>query len=42
MLKDARAKLATQSDWIKARRTHIRDALARLDKDFDAVAAKAQ
>ncbi len=42
MLKEARARLATQSDWIKARRAHIRDALARLDKDFDAVAAKAQ
>ena len=42
MLKEARARLATQSDWVQERRTHIRVALARLDKDFAAIAAKAQ
>ncbi len=42
MLNEARAKLAAQSDWIKGKRMHIRDALAQLDKDFDAIAAKAQ
>nr|WP_246475081.1 lyase family protein [Diaphorobacter ruginosibacter] len=41
MLAQARAHLAAQDGWIKARRAHIRDALAQLDRDFDAIAAKA-
>lgn len=39
MLKEAREQLAAQDAWIKARRARIDDALARLDKDFDRLAA---
>ncbi|ARP83635.1 argininosuccinate lyase [Bordetella genomosp. 8] len=41
MLKEARAKLSAQADWIKQRRTHIDDALGRLDKDFNQLVASA-
>jgi argininosuccinate lyase len=39
MLKEAREQLAAQDAWIKARRAHIDDALARLDKDFQQLLA---
>ncbi|MGI4855882.1 MAG: argininosuccinate lyase, partial [Janthinobacterium lividum] len=35
MLKDARARLAQQNDWIQTRRGTIDGALAKLDRDFD-------
>ncbi|KAF1018546.1 MAG: Argininosuccinate lyase [Paracidovorax wautersii] len=41
MLKDARAQLADQSGWIQARREHISQSLAALDRDFDTLAARA-
>ncbi len=41
MLKQARDQLASQDAWIKARRAHIDDALAELDKRFDALVASA-
>ncbi|CAM3584787.1 argininosuccinate lyase [Bordetella sputigena] len=41
MLKEARAKLSAQADWIKQRRAHIDDALGRLDKDFNQLVASA-
>ncbi|MCY1542483.1 Argininosuccinate lyase [compost metagenome] len=41
MIKEARAQLASQDAWIKARRAHIRDSLAELDKQFDALVASA-
>jgi argininosuccinate lyase len=41
MLKQARANLTAQSAWIKERRAHIDDALARLDKDFNQLVASA-
>jgi len=39
MLAQANARLAEQSDWIKARRSHIDTSLQRLDADFSALAA---
>ncbi|OZI20448.1 argininosuccinate lyase [Bordetella genomosp. 9] len=41
MLKEARAKLSAQADWIKQRRAHIDDSLGRLDKDFNQLVASA-
>lgn len=41
MLKEARAQLAEQDAWIKARRAYINDALAELDKKFGALVASA-
>jgi len=41
MLRQARDQLASQDAWIKARRAHIDDALAELDKRFDALVASA-
>ncbi len=41
MLKEARTQLADQDAWIKARRAHINDALAELDKKFGALVASA-
>ncbi len=41
MLKEARARLSAQADWIKQRRAHIDDALGRLDKDFNRLVASA-
>ncbi len=39
MLKQARAQLAEQDAWIKARRQHIDESLARLDGDFEKLLA---
>ncbi|ANN79511.1 argininosuccinate lyase [Bordetella flabilis] len=41
MLGQARDKLAAQAAWIKARRAHIDEALAGLDRDFDKLANSA-
>jgi argininosuccinate lyase len=41
MIQEAREQLAAQDKWIKARRAHIRDSLAELDKQFDALVASA-
>ena len=41
MLKEAREKLAAQSAWIQARRSHIDASLARLDADFRQLADRA-
>jgi argininosuccinate lyase len=41
MIKEAREQLASQDAWIKARRAHIQDSLAELDKQFDALVASA-
>jgi argininosuccinate lyase len=41
MLKEARAQLSDQGKWIKARRDHIDQSLADLDKAFAALAASA-
>ena len=41
MIKEAREQLKSQDAWIKARRDHIRDSLAELDKQFDALVASA-
>jgi argininosuccinate lyase len=42
MLGQARDRLAAQAAWIKARRAHIDEALAGLDRDFDKLAQSAQ
>ncbi|MBS0428870.1 MAG: argininosuccinate lyase [Proteobacteria bacterium] len=39
MLKVANGQLAAQAEWIQARRTRIASSLARLDADFDRLAA---
>lgn len=39
MLKAAQGQLAQQAEWIQARRTRIAASLARLDADFDRLAA---
>lgn len=41
MLKEAREKLAAQSAWIQARRSHIDASLAQLDADFRQLADRA-
>jgi argininosuccinate lyase len=40
MLAEARLRLADQDAWIKARRAHIRNALAQLDQDFGKLVAR--
>ena len=42
MLKAANASVTQQAAWIAAKRTHITDSLARLDSDFDKLAASAK
>ncbi|MBO1113586.1 argininosuccinate lyase [Bordetella petrii] len=42
MLQEARDRLAAQDAWIKARRKHISDSLAELDKQFDQLVASGQ
>ncbi len=42
MLKVAKDKLAQQAAWISAKRAHINASLARLDSDFDKLAASAK
>src|SRR3546814_19747851 len=42
MLKEARDRLAAQDAWIQARRKHIHDSLAELDKQFDQLVASGQ
>jgi len=42
MLQEARDRLAVQDAWIKARRAHISDSLAELDKQFDQLVASGQ
>ncbi|MGI4861623.1 MAG: argininosuccinate lyase [Janthinobacterium lividum] len=42
MLKNARARLAQQTDWIQARRSTIDGSLATLDRDFDKLLAGKQ
>ncbi|WP_040502272.1 lyase family protein [Herbaspirillum sp. YR522] len=41
MLRQANERVAQQDAWIKARRTHIGDALGRLNQDFDRMAKAA-
>ena len=41
MLREANERVSRQDAWIKARRAHIRDSLAELDKQFDALVASA-
>ncbi|MCD0503863.1 argininosuccinate lyase [Bordetella petrii] len=42
MLKEARERLAAEDAWVKARRAHISNSLAELDKQFAQLAAKAK
>jgi len=42
MVKEARERLATQDAWIKARRAHISNSLAELDKRFEQLVASGQ
>ena len=42
MLNEARERLAAQDAWVQARRKHIDDSLAELDKQFDQLVASGQ
>lgn len=42
MLKEANERLTAQAAWIQARRDHIKNSLADLDRQFDQLAATAQ
>lgn len=42
MLNEARERLAAQDAWVQARRKHIDDSLAKLDKQFDQLVASGQ